>query len=124
MPNFHHKRSNPVQGKSYALALEIVRTSRLLQQKHEFVISKQLLRSGTSIGANIEEALQAQSRADFIAKVSISHKEAFETHFWLRLIVDSNLLPVEAIATANSLLTEVMALLTSILKKTKENSRK
>lgn len=64
----------------------------LSEEKKEFVLSKQVLRSGTSIGANIEEANQAQSKADFIHKLSIANKEAFETNYWLRLLRDSNLL--------------------------------
>ncbi len=115
----YQKRSNPIREKSYAFALEMLIISRLLQHSHEFVISKQLLKSGTSIGANIEEALQAQSRADFIAKLSIAHKEAFESDFWLRLIVDGKLLSIEKIVHARALLSEIKGLLTAILKTTK-----
>jgi four helix bundle protein len=64
----------------------------LVDEKKEFVLSKQILRSGTSIGANIEEANQAQSKADFDHKLSIANKEAFETHYWLRLLRDSEIL--------------------------------
>ena len=64
----------------------------LSNEKKEFVLSKQVLRSGTSIGANIEEAYQGESKADFIHKLSIANKEAFETHYWLRLLRDSDLL--------------------------------
>ena len=112
---------NVVQEKSYALALEIVKISKMLERSHDYVISKQLLKSGTSIGANIEEALQAQSRPDFIAKLSIAHKEAFETRFWLRLIVDSKLIPEKNVLIAQNLLREVLALLTAILKTTKQS---
>lgn len=115
-------RKNPVQEKSYALALEIVRLCRMLQARREFVISKQVLRSGTSIGANITEALQAQSRKDFIAKLSIAHKESFETDYWLNLLFDTAYLDENERSSAKSLLKEVMALLTAILKKTKQNS--
>lgn len=61
-------------------------------EKKEFVLSKQILRSGTSIGANIEEAYQGESKADFIHKLAIANKEAFETHYWLRLLRDSGFL--------------------------------
>ncbi len=76
--------------KSYAFALRIVKLYRhLAEEKREFVLSKQVLRSGTSIGANIAEANQAQSKADFIHKLSIAHKESFETEYWLNLLRDS-----------------------------------
>ena len=75
--------------KSYSFALQIIRLYKSLLKQNEFVLSKQLLRSGTSIGANVEEALAGQSRADFLSKMSIASKEARETHYWLRLIRDS-----------------------------------
>ena len=87
------KLDNPVQEKSYAFALKIVRLYRYLcEEKKEFVLSKQVLRSGTSIGANVEEAIGAQSEKDFLSKMSIAYKEARETHYWLRLLRDSNIL--------------------------------
>ncbi|MCY7348840.1 MAG: four helix bundle protein [Pyrinomonadaceae bacterium] len=79
--------------KSYSFALRAVRMCRYLtDEKKEFVLSKQILRSGTSIGANIEEAFQGQSNADFIHKLSISLKESFETNYWLRLLRDAEYL--------------------------------
>jgi len=78
-----------VKNKSYAFAVNVVRLSRELRQRHEFELSKQVLRSGTSIGANIEEALAGISKRDFTAKMSIASKEARETHYWLRLVQDS-----------------------------------
>ncbi|MEP7213265.1 MAG: four helix bundle protein [Acidobacteriota bacterium] len=73
--------------KSYDFALRMIKLYKhLVNEKREFVLSKQLLRSGTSIGANIEEASQGQSRADFVHKLSIAHKESFETSYWLRLL--------------------------------------
>ncbi|MBJ6723177.1 four helix bundle protein [Geomesophilobacter sediminis] len=80
-----------VKEKSYAFALNVIEFCRLLTEQREFVLSKQLLRAGTSIGANIEEALAGQSRADFIAKMSIASKEARESNYWLRLFRDSKL---------------------------------
>ena len=83
-------RENPVVDTSYAFALHIVSLYRLLSgEKRECVLSKQLLRSGTSIGANVNEAQAAQSRADFIGKMAIASKEARETRYWLRLLADS-----------------------------------
>ena len=82
-----------LQEKSYQFALRIVKLSRYLStEQKEFVLSKQILRSGTSIGANIEESKQAQSKLDFIHKMSIANKEAFETNYWLRLLRDSDLI--------------------------------
>jgi four helix bundle protein len=90
------KKENIVQEKSYAFALDIVHvTQKLIQNKKEYVLSKQLLKSGTSIGANIEEAIGGQSKKDFFSKLSISYKEARETRFWIRLLSDSNILELQ-----------------------------
>jgi four helix bundle protein len=87
---------NLIQDKSYRFSLEIIKTYKVLVFKEkEFILSKQLLRSGTSIGANIEEAIGAQSTRDFYAKLSISYKEARETRYWIRLMRDSNQLNSE-----------------------------
>ncbi len=111
------KEGNPVRDKSYAFALRIVNTGRYLtEQKHEYVLSKQLLRAGTSIGANVEEAVGGQSDKDFLSKMAIAYKEARETHYWIRLLRDSDYLTP---AQADSLLTdadEMLRLLGSILK--------
>ena len=78
---------NIIAFKSFSLAVRVVRLSRFLRDKQqEFVLSKQLLRSGTAIGANVEEAIGGISRADFSAKISIAYKEARETSYWLRLL--------------------------------------
>ena len=83
-------KDNVLQDKSYGFALRIVKTYQYLcAEKKEFVLSKQLLRAGTSVGANIEEAIGGQSKKDFLAKISISYKEARETHYWIRLLKDS-----------------------------------
>src|SRR3712207_4380100 len=84
-----------VQKKSFEFALEIIRLYRTLQDQHEYVLSKQLLRCGTSIGANIEEASVGQSRRDFLAKMSIASKEARETKYWLRLLQKSELVAID-----------------------------
>ncbi|RXP46554.1 four helix bundle protein [Lutibacter sp. HS1-25] len=89
-------KENVIQIKSYDFAVEVVKLYRLLiEEKKEFVLSKQLLRSGTSIGANIEEAIGGQSKKDFLAKLTIAYKEARETHYWIRLLRDTNYLTFE-----------------------------
>ncbi|MFA5318244.1 MAG: four helix bundle protein [Patescibacteria group bacterium] len=86
-------KENVIQDKSYAFALRIVNLYKYLTvEKKEYVISKQILRSGTSIGANIEEAIGGQSEKDFLAKITISYKEARETKYWIKLLGDSNIL--------------------------------
>lgn len=87
------KSNNVVQTKSYDFALRIVKVYKYLsQEKKEFVLSKQLLRSGTSIGANIEESIGGQSKADFFAKITIAYKETRESKYWIRLLRDSEYL--------------------------------
>ncbi|MDD5055991.1 MAG: four helix bundle protein [Candidatus Peribacteraceae bacterium] len=112
---------NPVRTKAYAFAVRIVKFCRWLQKMHhEFVLSKQLLRSGTSIGANIEEAQQAQSRKDFLSKMSIALKESFETDYWLRLMRDSLDLPPKITTILRNELEEILKLLTAIVKSSKK----
>jgi len=103
------KKNNPLRDKSYSFAVEIVQLSRQIQkEKNEFVLSKQLLRSGTSIGANVEEAIGAQSQKDFFYKLTISYKEARESHYWIRLLMDSKIIEK---SIANKLLENVEELL-------------
>ena len=116
------KESNIIQEKSYSFAIRIVNTYKHLVNKSEFVLSKQLLRSGTSIGANIEEAIGAQSRKDFYMKLTISYKEARETHYWIRLLKDTNFLEVKL---ADSLLVnceEILRIIGSIQKSIKASN--
>ena len=83
-------KDNIVQNKTYHFSLRIIEFYKhLVEEKKEFILSKQILRSGTSIGANVEEALGAYSKKDFLSKITISYKEARETHYWLRLLKDS-----------------------------------
>jgi four helix bundle protein len=83
-------KSNVLQEKSYSFALRIIKLYRFLtEEKKEFVLSKQVLRSGTSIGANIEESIWWVSEKDFASKIAISYKEARETRYWIRLLIDS-----------------------------------
>lgn len=111
-------KDNIVQKKSYAFSLSIIALYRDLLRQNEFVLSKQLLRSGTSIGANVEEALAGQSRADFISKMSIASKEARETCYWLRLLRDSNTLPADKVEPLLAESQSLINLLTSIVKTT------
>lgn len=90
------KSDNIIQQKSFAFAIRIVNLYKhLTNEKKEFVLSKQLLRSGTSIGANIEEAIGGQSDKDFLSKISISYKEARETIYWLKLLQETDYLNIE-----------------------------
>ncbi len=111
------ERKHVVQEKSYTFALEILKLCRWLSEtKKEYVISKQLLKSGTSIGANVEEAIGAQSRKDFHAKLTIACKEARETHFWIRLLQDADILDRKIAEKTLNDCTELLKLLTSILR--------
>lgn len=90
------KEDNLIQTESYNFAVKIIRLYQyLVQEKREFTLSKQILRCGTSIGANIEEAIGGQSGKDFFAKISISYKEARETHFWIRLLYDTDYITID-----------------------------
>lgn len=90
------KKENPLRDKSYDFALAAVKLCfRLQDEKKEYLLTKQFMRSATSIGANVEEAIGGQSEKDFLHKISISYKEAREAHYWLRLMGDSNLINVE-----------------------------
>lgn len=114
--------ANVVLEKSYTFALGVVSLGSLLQrQEREFVLSRQIVRSGSSVGANIEEAQAAQSRPDFHTKMCNACKEARESHYWLRLIRDSfpGAAPkaVELLALAD----ELVSLLTAITRKTKNS---
>ena len=116
------KKENAIQAKSYAFALRIVKLYQYLhKEKKEYILSKQLLRSGTSIGANIEEAIGGQSRKDFFAKLTIAYKEARESHYWIRLLSDSNYINSDE---KESLLNDVDELLKIIgsIQKTIRNS--
>ena len=116
------KSDNAVQIKSYDFALRIIKVYKYLsQERKEFVLSKQLLRSGTSIGANIEESIGGQSKADFFAKITIAYKEARESKYWIRLLRDSDYLTIEQ---SSDLLKDVEELLKIIgsIQKTVRNS--
>ena len=115
-------KENVVREKSYAFASRIIKVYKyLVAEQREFVLSKQLLRSGTSIGANIEEALAASSTADFINKLNVAAKEARETSYWLRLLHDNDFLPTPAFNSVHSHNLELLKIISSILLTTKSN---
>ncbi|MEM8955707.1 MAG: four helix bundle protein [Verrucomicrobiota bacterium] len=117
------KADNPVREKSYAFALRIVKLQRHLSRKeNEFVLSKQLLRSGTSIGANIEEAIGAQSDKDFQAKMSIAYKETRETLYWLRLLRDAEIITPHQAKSLISDCEKLLKLTGSIIKTLKQKN--
>ena len=106
-----------VEQKSFQFAIRIVRLHRYLRvSKKEFVLSKQLLRSGTSIGANIAEAQQAQSRADFVAKMNIALKETAETDYWMRLLHATEYLSDQEFQSLIGDCREIGKMLTAIIK--------
>ena len=112
---------NIIKEKTYQFALKIVLACKELISQKEFVLSRQLLRSATSIGANVEEGVQGQSKADFIHKLSIAQKEAFETHYWLRLLRDSGYMNKENAIQLLSDCEEIQKIITAILKTSKSN---
>ena len=116
--------NNPLQNKSYDSALTVVKLSRkIMKEQKEFILSKQLLRSGTSVGANIVEANGAISKADFSAKISISYKESLETKYWLSLLKDSGYLSLDDFNILFDKIDEISKILFSILKTTRINKK-
>ena len=110
-----------VERKSFLFAVRIVKLSKHLNTaKKEFILSKQLLRAGTSIGANIAEAEQAQSKADFISKMNIALKETVETNFWLRLLQATDYLSDAEFSSIHSDCKELERMLTAIIKTAKK----
>lgn len=114
------KTESIIAGKAYSFALEIIKLYKCLVEKKEFVLSKQVLRSGTSIGANINEAISAQSKGDFVHKLSISLKEARETSYWLNLLNDSNFINRNDYDKLIEGCREIIRILSSIIITTKE----
>lgn len=116
-------KENIIQKKTFHFSLKIIGLYKELKDKNEFIISKQVLRSGTSIGANVEEALAGQTRKDFIAKMSIASKEARETRYWLRLLQTSQLYKIDYSSYLKDI-EEIVNILTAIVKtsQTKQKS--
>ena len=117
-------QSNPVRDKSFAFALEVIELNRALVNEREYVISKQLMRSGTAVGAIVEEAIGAESRKDFLHKMSIAHKEAREVLYWLRLLDASPYLQgVDLVGPINRA-NELVSLLNAITRTVKNSVKK
>lgn len=107
--------------KAYTFALEIIKLYKHLStEKKEFILSKQLLRVGTSIGANVNEAISSESKRDFVHKLGIALKEARETSYWLNLLKDSEYIINEQFIILNDLCNSLIKILTSIILTTKE----
>ena len=119
------KEENVIKEKAYNFALEIIELYKYLKiEMKEFVLSKQILRSGTSIGANIEEAQAAQSKKDFLSKISIASKEARETLYWLKLLNDSS--HIQNYSNKDALFDEItliINILTRIIKTLQERQK-
>jgi len=114
----YHKmiNKNIIQDKTYNLSLEIIDIYKyIVRTKKEYILSKQFIRSGTAIGANVEEALGAQSRKDFTAKMFIAYKEARETRYWTRLFRDSKLLDSKVVDPLLVQINEICKILGKIL---------
>lgn len=115
------KKENIVVDKSFDFALRTVRLyKRLCEEKKEFVLSKQVLKSGTSIGANIREAERTQSKKDFIARMTIALKEADETAYWLELLYKSEFITKSQYASILPDISELLSILSSIVRTAKE----
>jgi len=116
-------KENVIQTKSFAFAIRIVNAYKYLQtEKKEFVLSKQMLRSGTSIGANVEEAIGGQSKKDFIAKNSIAYKEARETKYWIKLLKATTYIDEKQADSLINDADELCKILSSILVSSKNNN--
>ena len=112
--------NNAIEEKSFHFAVRIVKLCKFLQEERkEYILSKQLMRSGTSIGANIIESQQAQSRADFVSKLNIALKEAVETNYWLRLLQATDYLTDSEYTSVITDCRELEKLLTAIIKTTR-----
>lgn len=113
------EKKNIIKDKSFSFAIEIVTLYKSLIEKKEFILSKQLLRSGTSIGANVREAEHAQSKADFISKLSIALKEANETEYWIELLLETNYISKTEFENIKPKITEILKILVSIINTSK-----
>ncbi|WP_198515642.1 four helix bundle protein [Ulvibacter sp. MAR_2010_11] len=112
-------KENIIAVKTYSFAIRIVKLNRELVAKKEYILSKQVLKSGTSIGANVEEAIGGISKKDFRAKMSISYKEARETHYWLKLLKDTSYITEEEFTELNKELTSILKILYKIIESSK-----
>ena len=116
--------NSPLKSKSRDFAIRIIGCYKYItEQKHEMVMSKQLLRCGTSIGANTRESKNAQSRMDFLSKLNIALKEADETEYWLDLLHETRYIDDKMYNSLNSDCVELIKMLTAIIKKLKDNPK-
>jgi four helix bundle protein len=116
---------NVIVKKSYAFAIRIIRLYQFLsQEKKEYILSKQLLRCGTAIGAMVKESEHAQSKADFLNKMNVALKEANETEYWLMLLKDTDYITAKQFESIHLDCSEILKLLASIVKSTKESLQK
>lgn len=115
-------KQNLIQDRSFQFALDTIRLYVQMVEKREYVLSKQLLKSGTSIGANVEEAIAGQSKKDFLSKMNISLKEARETNYWLRLLKESKLVDLDYDQSLKES-RELISIISAIVKTTKQTTQ-
>ncbi|MEI6071051.1 MAG: four helix bundle protein [Verrucomicrobiae bacterium] len=114
-------KDNLIVKVTYQFALQVMAAAKLIRERREYDLASQFWRAGTSIGANVEEAQAAQSRADFRSKMSIAAKEARETHYWLQLARDGKVLSSQEADALLETIQKIRKILTSIVKSTSEN---
>ncbi len=118
-------KDNVIVTKTFRFAVKVVECYKMLcNTSKEYVLSKQLLSSGTSIGANVREAVQAQSKKDFVSKMSISLKEAYETQYWIELLKETEYIDNQIASELIDQLDEIIRILSSIIKSSKDNKQK
>ncbi len=116
------KENNIILEKRKSFAVRTVKLCKYLNEKHEYILSKQLVRSGTSIGANVREAQRGQSKADFISKMNIALKESCETEYWLEILMETEYLSKEEFESIYNDNKEITKLLMSIIKTSRTNT--
>ena len=112
-------KENLIATKTYHFAIQIIELSKKLQQQNEYILSKQILKSGTSIGANVEEAIGGISKKDFRAKMSIAYKEARETNYWLKLLRDTNYISTDDFNKLEVEISSILKILFKIIQSSK-----
>ncbi len=117
------KKDNLLKDKSFDFAVRVLKLSKILSSNKDYVVSRQILRAGTSVGALVCEAEFAQSRADFISKMSIALKEANEVMYWLRLLLEVEDLTQEQFKSLTSDVDEIISILVKSIKTAKENAK-
>ncbi len=114
-------KENIIVEKSFVFAVEIVKLYKImLKRQNEFVMSKQILKSGTSVGANISEAVAAISKKEFVAKIQIAYKEAHETAYWLKLLEETKFITQTEFSKLHTSCQEIIRILSAILKSSKD----